>query len=281
VIIDAHQHFWMIGRNDQTWPPPEMEAIYRDFGPEDLKSHSFDFGLTGSVLVQSQASEIDTLWLLEVATHCSLTRAVVGWTDLGAKNAAARIAYLAAQPKLVGLRPMLQGLADDDWILRPELKAALEAMVTQGLSLDALVFTRHLPHILTLARRYPELSIIINHAAKPPLKGLTHHPEAMQAWREALQPLAKLDNVTLKLSGLFSEMSPAQNPDEAACVVDFCLDHFGPERLMWGSDWPVTLMRQSYRFGYDWLKDKLKALNENETAQIFGGTAARIYKITS
>jgi L-fuconolactonase len=280
MIIDAHQHFWMIGRNDHSWPLPEHEAIYRDFGPEDLKAHSYDVGLSGSVLVQSQASEIDTLWLLEVASHCPLTKAVIGWTDLTAKDVIARIAYLAAQPKFAGLRPMLQGLEADDWILRPELKPALEAMMAHGLSLDALVYTRHLPHILTLAQSCPELSIIIDHAAKPPLKSLAHHAEAMQAWRDALRPLSAHDNVTLKLSGLFTEMHPGQAVDDAACVIDFALEHFGPERLIWGSDWPVALLRQSYRFGYDWLRARLDGLPAAEIAQIFGGNAARIYKIT-
>ena len=121
MLIDAHQHFWRVGRNGFEWPTPELSAIYRDFGPADLAAVGAPLGLSGAVAVQSQANDADTDWLLDLAEGSPLVLGVVGWADLEAPGAPQRIAALAGRPKLRGLRPMLQNLADDAWIARPSL----------------------------------------------------------------------------------------------------------------------------------------------------------------
>jgi L-fuconolactonase len=275
VLIDAHQHFWRVGRNGFSWPTPDLAAIHRDFGPADLATVGAPLGLTGSVLVQSQADDRDTDWLLELVADEPLVLAVVGWADLSAPDAPARIAELARSPKLRGLRPMLQNLDDDAWIASPSLDPALDAMVAYGLSLDALVLTRHLPHLLTLARRRPDLAIVIDHGAKPPIAT----GEQADAWARGIDALAELPQVFCKLSGLLTEAAPGQAPDALAPYVRHLVSAFGPERLMWGSDWPVLDLAGDYG---GWLAQAgaLSGLTDPaDLATLFGGTSRRFYRI--
>lgn len=274
-MIDAHMHLWRIGHNDHTWPGPDLPAIYRDFLPGDLAAASLGAALDGAVLVQSQPSEAGTLWLLRQAAQTPLIRAVVGWTDLAAPDATGRIAGLAAQPKLRGLRPMLQGLDDDAWILRPELEPALAAMAAHGLGFDALIFPRHLPHIAELARRWPDLAIVINHGAKPPIA----RPAGFAMWETAIEATARHANIVCKLSGLITEAAPDADIEAVRPYADRLLAAFGPDRLMWGSDWPVVTLRASWRgwlnWTLGWLSDKPDAVRD----AVPGGNAARFYAL--
>mgnify|MGYP000043486672 FL=1 len=275
MLIDAHQHLWQIGQNGHEWPTPELGVIYRDFVPDDLAAACAGLDITGTVLVQSQPCDADTDWMLEVAAAAPLIRGVVGWTDLAAPEAIQRIARLAQRPKLKGLRPMLQGLPQDDWILRDKVQPALEAMVAHELTFDALVFTRHLPFIDRLAKQYPDLRIIIDHGAKPPLG----QPETMTQWRDAIASVAVNPNVTCKLSGLLTEMASGQGEDILAPCADHLLTIFGAERLMWGSDWPVVLLKDSYRHWFDWTRRWLDGKPETVSLMIMGETARRIYRL--
>jgi L-fuconolactonase len=272
-LIDAHQHFWRIGRNGHEWPTPDLARIYQDYCPKDWLIEARRFGVTSSVAVQSQPDEADTLWLLELAQTTPSIRAVVGWTDLKAKDAAEAIFRLGQNPKLKGLRPMLQNLAQDDWILDPALDPAIETMVALGLRFDALVFTRHLPHLRAFAERWPELPIVIDHCAKPPVAD-----GAIDLWRREMAHLAALPNVMCKLSGLLTEMAPGQQREALAPYGRAVCELFGPERLMWGSDWPVLLLAGTYA---QWLElaGELCGFDAAGNAQLFGGTAARFYGI--
>jgi L-fuconolactonase len=272
-VIDAHQHFWQTGKNDCTWPTPDLVAIHRDFEPRDLEALATPLGVTGSVLVQSQPSDIDTDWLLGVARDTPFVEAVVGWADLEASGAPERIAALAARPKMRGLRPMLQNLPDDVWILAAGLDPAIRAMIAHGLSFDALVFTRHLPHLAVFARRYPQLAIVIDHAAKPPIAARSLDP-----WRKEIARLAALPNVSCKLSGLLNEAAPSDGGDALAPYVRHLVEVFGPSRLMWGSDWPVLNLAGDYK---SWLAmaNELSGLNEAGLAALFGATASSFYRL--
>ncbi len=274
MLIDAHQHFWRVGRNGFAWPTPDLAPIHRDFGPADLREIGAPLGLTGSVLVQSQADDRDTDWLLALANREPLVLAVVGWVDLASPQAPDRVAALARHPKLRGLRPMLQDLPDDAWIADPELDPAIDAMVAGGLSLDALVMERHLPHLLSLARRRPDLSIVIDHGAKPPIAS-----GAVSAWARAIGDLAALPQVYCKLSGLLTEAAPDQEPEALAAYVRHLVSAFGAERLMWGSDWPVLNLAGDYA-GWLNLARTLSGLTEpRDLAALFGGTCRRFYRI--
>jgi L-fuconolactonase len=273
MVIDAHVHFWRIGSNHCTWPPPELASIHRDFLPEDWRPEADAAGIDAAIAVQSQPSERDTAWLLELARDDSRTAGVVGWVDLAAPGAGDRIAALAKHPKLRGLRPMLQDLPDDDWILKPALKPAIEAMVAHDLCFDALVFPRHLSHLLRFAERHPALSIVVDHAAKPGIASGTLDP-----WRAQIAALAGLPNVSCKLSGLVTEAGEHWRPDDLQPCVAHLLATFGPRRLLWGSDWPVVNLAADYPRWLD-LADTLTGLAGDDRAALFGGNAVRVYGI--
>lgn len=281
-MIDAHQHFWQIGEHDCIWPTPDLSAIHRDFGLKDLLPLAQAAGVTGSVLVQSQESDADTDYLLAVATQSDFIKAVVGWVDLAAESAPARIAYLAKHPKLRGLRPMLQCLPDDDWILRPELEPAIAAMKAHKLSLDALLYTRHLPHLEQFAKRHPDLAIVIDHAAKPDI--ITADRSA-GTWRNAITSIAKLPNVYCKISGLPTESGADQAEAELAPYIQHLLIAFGAERLMWGSDWPVIGLAPNkglsiYKNWLNLVHHVLSGQKASDIEHVFIGTSLRFYRIT-
>lgn len=273
MLIDAHVHFWQPGRHDCTWPPPDLAAIHRDFLPDDWRHAAAATPVAAVVAVQSQPSEADTDWLLELARDDEHIAGVVGWTDLAASDAPARISALALRPKLRGIRPMLQDLPEDDWILREELVPAVEAMVAHGLCFDALVRPRHLPHLLRFAERHPDLPIVIDHAAKPDIEHGTREP-----WQRDIAALAELSGVFCKLSGLVTEAGDDWHARDLAPSVDHLLASFGPRRLLWGSDWPVLNLASDYRQWFD-LAGTLARLGDEDRGSVFGGNAERIYKL--
>jgi L-fuconolactonase len=271
-MIDAHMHIWRIGHNGHEWPGPDLPAIYRDFLFYDLDAPD---ELDGVVLVQSQPSADDTAWMLEQASQNPAILGVVGWTDLTAPNAQAHIRELARHRKLRGLRPMLQGLSDDAWILRPDVEPALAAMIAHDLAFDALIFPRHLPHIAELARRWPKLRIVIDHGAKPQIS----QPNAAPAWRAGISAIAHSPNVACKLSGLITEAAPDARLDMVRPYADHLLAAFGSDRLIWGSDWPVLTLRSQSRDWRDWTKAWLADKPETTRDAVLGGNAARIYAL--
>ena len=280
-MIDTHQHIWQIGQHGCCWPTPDLAAIYRDFGMEDVLPLAQAAGITGSVLVQTQASDADTDYLLAVAAQFDFIKAVVGWVDLAAGSAPARIAQLAQHPKMRGLRPMLQCLPEDDWILRPELEPAIAAMKAHRLSFDALGYTRHLPHLEVFARRHPELAIVIDHAAKPAIIA-TDQPA--DEWRYAMARIAGLANVYCKISGLATEAGRDQGDAELAPYIQHLLAVFGAGRLMWGSDWPVIGLASnkqlaSYRGWLTLVQRALADYKVSDFESIFIGTSLRFYRI--
>ncbi len=273
--IDAHQHFWQLGRNDCAWPTPDLAPIYRDFGPNDLAPLAARAGIGGTVLVQTQESDRDTDFMLRVADQTDLVKAVVGWVDLKSPHAPARIAALSRHPKMRGLRPMLQILPDDDWIADPALDPAIAAMQAHGLGFDALAFSRHLPFLRRFAERHPALPIVIDHGAKPFIAdGL------LDPWRDEMRALAALPNVWCKLSGLVTEAASDWRPEQLVPYVRHLVELFGPDRLMWGSDWPVLELRTDYQTWLE-LAESLSGVSDPAgKAALFGGTARRFYRIS-
>lgn len=273
MLIDAHCHVWRIGQNDHEWPTPDLPAIYRDFDLADLARAGEAVGLSGAVLVQSQPSERDTEWLLEIAGQTPLALGVVGWTDIAAPDAPQRIAALAANPRLKGLRPMVQDLADD-WILDPRLEPAIAAMIEADLSFDALVRPRHLPSLLALVRRWPALRVVIDHGAKPDIRAGRLDP-----WRDQIAALAAEAGIVCKLSGLLTEAGDTPTAQALAPFVAHLLELFGPERLMWGSDWPVLNLAGDYA-GWRAMADSFAtALDPSGRRSLFGETARRFYRL--
>jgi len=266
-VIDSHAHLWRLGENVCTWPTPDLKAIHRNFVLDDLRAVAGAAGVEGVILVQSQASLADTEWLLGLAID-PLIAGVVGWVDFSAPDASERIRALAQAKALRGLRPMVQDL-ESDWYDSPVLEAAVGTMSELGLVLDGLVRPKHLPSLRRLAQRHPQLSIVIDHGAKPDFSDLS-------GWRNEIGTIARLPNVTCKLSGLLTELPPGAPPQAINPAFEILWDCFGSERLIWGSDWPVLSLVGGYGA---WLSQAQKLVPAEHHNAVFDGNARRIYDI--
>ncbi|AYQ30554.1 MULTISPECIES: amidohydrolase [unclassified Polaromonas] len=272
--IDAHFHCWQLARGDYGWLTPALAPIYRDVAVADWKAQSVPHGITGGVLVQAAPAEAETQFLLAQADANPAVLGVVGWVDLLAADAPARIEKLASHPRLKGLRPMLQDIADPEWILQPALAPALRAMADCGLVFDALVKSVHLPHILTLAARHPELRMVIDHCAKPDIAAGEWQP-----WADGMARIAKETNAMCKLSGLMTEAGPRPQPGAVRRWGEHVLQSFGADRVVWGSDWPVLELAGSYAQWWGETQQLLAGLDAKDQAAVMGGNAARLYRL--
>lgn len=270
--IDAHHHVWTVARGDYDWLTPALAPIYRDFGLADLAPHISAAGIEGTILVQAAATEAETMFMLDTAGSAEVVRGVVGWVDFDAADALARIDAMAAHNLLVGLRPMVQDIADDDWLLRPALAPLLAAMAGHGLVFDALVLPRHLPRLPRVVERHPELTFVLDHFGKPHLA-----TGEIAEWRADIARLAKHQNLVCKLSGLVTEAAPDWQVADLRPAVDHVLECFGPQRILWGSDWPVVNLAGGYDKWFAASETLLAGLPPDQKAAIFGGNVARIY----
>jgi L-fuconolactonase len=273
VIIDSHQHFWRLDRGDYDWLTPALAPIYRDYLPEHLLPQIERAGVASTILVQAAATVAETRFLLELARRHDFIAGVVGWVDFEGEAAADIVAELAADPHLVGLRPMIQDIPDPEWMLDTSLAPAFEAMVDHGLVFDALVLPKHLSALLELAARYPDLAMVLDHGAKPPIAD-----GGLDTWKAGVSALARATPMVCKLSGLVTEAKSAA-PAVLAPAVDHLLETFGPKRMMWGSDWPVCELACTYD---EWraTTDRLLAgLGAADRGHIFCETARTTYGI--
>jgi L-fuconolactonase len=270
--IDAHHHLWTLARGDYAWLTPNLTSIYRDFGLSDLTPHLAVAGIEGTILVQAAPTEAETMFLLDIAEGTEVVRGVVGWTDFDARDGVARIEALATRKRLVGLRPMVQDIADDDWLLSPALVPRLAAMARNGLVFDALVLPRHLPRLLRVVGRHPDLQFVLDHCAKPPLA-----TGEIESWQRDIALLAEHPNIVCKLSGLVTEAAPDWRIADLRRAVDHVVTCFGPRRMLWGSDWPVVDLAGGYAKWFAAAETLLADLSADDKADIFGGNAARVY----
>lgn len=277
--VDAHQHFWRLADRAGQWPPASLQAIHRDFGPQDLAPHLQAAGVDATVLVQSLPSVADTRWMLSVAAQTPWVRGVVGWVDFKAPDAPEQIADLARDPLLKGLRPMLQDLDDADWIADPACDAAARAMQRHGLVFDALVLPRHLRGLRRFAKRHPDLPIIIDHGAKPLITS-----GALEPWRTDMAALAALPQVHCKVSGLLTEAGDRRDAATLQPYAQSLWLLFGPRRLLWGSDWPVLNLASDYAgwwaLAHDLAQRFYPAPQPDDLRALFGDNAARLYRLT-
>ncbi|WP_140848728.1 amidohydrolase [Paracoccus sp. FO-3] len=275
-MIDAHQHFWRLSRGDYPWPNESVAPIFRDFAPEDLLPLLEAAGVQQTVVVQATDSVAETEYLLEMAGGLDSVAGVVGWVDLSTKDAIVTIERLRANPKLKGLRPMLQNIEETDWINRPEVQPALAHMAEIGLRFDALIQPRHLPCLLLTARQHSGLPIVIDHIAKPAMGGV----DPDDAWLEGIAGLATCPNVWCKLSGLITEIGPGWRHDDLVPFARHVLDSFGPERVIWGSDWPVLNLAGDYAGWINAARKLVAHLPAKAQDAIFGGNAERFYGLS-
>jgi L-fuconolactonase len=270
--IDAHQHFWHIARGDYSWLTPALGAIYRDFNPEDLAPHLAAHGIAATILVQAAPTHAETAFLLDLADETAFVAGVVGWTEFAAPGADATIARLAADPLLVGLRPMVQDMDDDDWLMRAELAPAFDAMIAHQLVFDALLKPRHLRRLIAVLERYPKLRVVVDHAAKPAIGS-----GADAAWRRDIAAVARFSNVACKLSGLVTEAQANWTVDDLRPYAEHLVTCFGAERLIWGSDWPVVNLAADYRRWISTAEQLMAGLDASAQSLVFGGNAVGMY----
>lgn len=274
--IDAHQHFWTLSRGDYRWLTPELKPLHRDFGPRDLKPLIAAAEVDATVLVQAADSDAETDFLLSIARETDFVAGVVGWVDLEDSGARRRLAELARQGKFVGVRPMLQDLPDERWVLRPAVVDALRVAAELELRFDALARPQHLPALCELSSRLPALRIVVDHAAKPPL-GLGARWTGRDEWRARLGELSENPATCCKLSGLVTEAGADWRVSmlEESCA--FLRETFGAARLMWGSDWPVVEMIATYASWRAAAGELTRTWSAAESAELFGGAALRFY----
>ncbi|MET3477914.1 amidohydrolase family protein [Variovorax atrisoli] len=286
--IDSHQHFWRPARGDYTWlraDVPALAPLLRDFMPADLQPLLHSHGVSRTVLVQAADSLAETDFMLDLAGSRDEIGGVVGWVDLGRADAAASLERMARHPKFKGVRPMLQDLPEDDWIARRPHPDAVDAMLKLGLRFDALVNPRHLPWLLQFAKRWPQLPMVIDHGAKPPVGA--QDGEDFARWRGDIAALAALPQVCCKFSGLWTEAPSSMQRDAEVFtrvlrpVWDHLLACFGPSRLMWGSDWPVLTLAGDYAGWIAVSQACTGSLSAWEQAEVWHGTAQRFYGLAA
>jgi L-fuconolactonase len=275
TVVDAHFHCWRLDRDDYGWLTPALAPIHRDIAIADWQRESQPCGVQAGILVQAAPTEAETRFLLDQARGDDAVLGVVGWIDLLATDAPQRIAALAsAEPKLRGLRPMVHDIADPDWIVQPRLAPALDVMSAHGLVFDALVRPLHLPRLLALSERHSTLRIVIDHGAKPDIASRQWEP-----WASDMQALAGRRNVVCKMSGLLTEAGPRPPRDAVRSWCDHLLRCFGPQRVLWGSDWPVLELAASYGHWWQDTQAVLEPLSVEDRQAVLGGNACRVYQV--
>lgn len=276
MYIDSHFHIWSLARGDYDWLTPALSAIYRDFGVADWQAQFGPHGVSGGIIVQAAPTEAETAFLLEqAAQHAGLVLGVVGWTDFECADAASRIRALAADPRLVGLRPMLQDLPDPAWIARAAVQPALQAMADSAFVFDALVHPVHLPYIDALAEQYPDLTIVIDHAAKPSIAT----GQGRDEWVGALAALARRPSVYCKLSGLWTEAAQGAPVSSVEPWAKAAIDLFGVDRMLWGSDWPVLRCAGGSAEWFKCAMNLAASYGAEAVTKMFGANARRVYRL--
>ncbi len=276
LTIDSHQHFWNPARGDYDWMPMDNPTLARSYAPSDLEPHLIANGIDHTVLVQAAATVEETEYMLGIADATPRVAGVVGWIDFEDSADSHHLRRLAKHPKFLGVRPMIQDIPDDHWMLRDDVQWAYQMVIDCDLTFDALGFPRHLENFLTLLTRYPEMRVVIDHCMKPQIRA--HSDESFGHWADGMARLAEKTSTRCKLSGLATE-SDGWSLEKMRPYVVHLLEVFGPERLMWGSDWPVCRLEASYDDWFACARALTAHLPENAQAQIFGETARAFYRL--
>jgi L-fuconolactonase len=272
--IDAHQHFWDLASGRYDWPTPAEGPIFRTFGPEDLAPELRDAGIDRTILVQATDSLADTDSMLEVARAHRFVAGVVGWVPLRDRGRA-EVELGARTGALCGVRHLIHREPDPEWLLRADVQPGLALLASRGLAFDVVaVFPDHLRLVPLVAARHPHLVLVIDHLAKPPYRG-----DGWDAWVRDLRAAADAPRVFAKISGLDTAAGAGWSVDELRPAVDVAVEAFGPGRLLFGSDWPVSRLVSGYGDVVRATERLIATLTPAEQALIMGGTAAEVYRL--
>jgi L-fuconolactonase len=273
--IDAHQHFWKYDEGEYDWIDDSMEALRRDFLPDELKPELERNGFQGCVAVQARQTLEETRWLLELAERAPFILGVVGWVDLRSPRLRFELRSLAGQSKLVGVRHIVQSEPDERFLLQPDFLRGISMLGEFDLAYDILIYPRHLPVAAEFVARFPRQRFVLDHLAKPSIKSGAFDP-----WTRGIRELAAFENVFCKVSGLVTEADwQAWKPDDMRPYLDVAVECFGPSRLMIGSDWPVCSVAAPYSRVMDLVKDYLRKFAPEERDAVLGGNAVKFWRL--
>lgn len=273
--IDAHHHFWRYDPVEYGWIDDTMKVIRRDFLPEHLRAEIAGTGVDGVVSVQARQNRVETQWLLDLATQHDFIKGVVGWVELVSPDVRADLERFAVNPKLKSVRHVIQGEPDDNFILREDFNRGIRELKPFNLAYDILIFERQLPPTIKFVDAHPDQVFILDHIAKPRIKD-----DAFESWNRNLRELARRPNVYCKASGMVTEADFATwTENQLQRYFAAALEAFGPQRLMFGSDWPVCLVACGYARWHKLVSDWIRNLSQSEQERILGGTAIEAYKL--
>lgn len=276
-IIDSHQHFWDPSRGDYHWMPKDNRILNRKYEVKDLSQVSESIDLHKTILVQAAATNAETEYMLNIAENSDLVCGVVGWVNFEDKNQLEQLKIFANHPKFLGVRPMIQDISDENWVLNKNFDIFFKSIIDLDLSFDALGFPIHLENFYTIASRYPSLRFIIDHLMKP--KICNNNQEEFIHWQKGINKLSKLENVYCKFSGMVTEACEKWTEQDLKPYVDEILNLFTDKKIMWGSDWPVCNLRTNYLGWYNSATNLTKELSLAEKQNIFYNNAKRFYKL--
>jgi L-fuconolactonase len=267
MLIDAHQHFWIYDPAEYDWIDDSMATLRRNFLPNDLKLELDNSGFQGSVAVQARQTLEETRWLLELAAHSPWILGVVGWADLRSPDIRSQLKALCENPKLVGVRHVVQSEPDEGFLLTPDFLRGISALDEFDLAYDILIYTRHLPVAAEFVKRFPHQRFAVDHLAKPPIRS-----GAIDFWAQGIKRPAEFPNVFCKLSGLVTEADWEHwEPAHIISFLDVAFGSFGADRLMVGSDWPVCLVAASYPRAIEVVKTYLPSQDSDCRLRVLGG----------
>jgi L-fuconolactonase len=273
--IDAHQHFWMYSPAEYDWIDDSMAMLRRDFLPDDFKPVLESNDFHASVAVQARQTLEETRWLLELAERSPWILGVIGWADLRSPDIRSQLNVITRNPKLVGIRHIVQSEPDDRFLLQPDFLRGISVLEEFDLAYDILIYTKHLPVAAEFVERFPRQRFVLDHLAKPPIKSGN-----IDSWAQGISRLAAFPNVFCKLSGLVTEADWRHwSPEQITPFLDVAFESFGPDRLMIGSDWPVCLVAASYARAVEVIKSYLLQKKPECQDRVLGGNAQRFWRL--
>lgn len=276
MVIDAHHHFWQYNPEEFSWIDDAMKCIRTDFLPGKLEETIRSLGIDGVVTVQARQSVEETDWIIGIARQNEFIKGVVGWLPLMSDDLEESLERYGDEKTLKGVRHVIQGEPDPDFILKSDFNRGVRLLKKYSLVYDILVVERQLPNTIKFVDQHPDQAFVLDHLAKP-LIGRNE----LSPWKENIIELAKRANVSCKISGMVTE-ADYQNwsPEQLQPYFEVVMDAFGPDRLLFGSDWPVCLVATSYKNWIELVRGKISSLTEAEKEKIMGGNAVRIYNLS-
>ena len=276
-IIDAHHHFWDPSRGDYSWMPQDNKILNRKYDLEDLAKDSRSIDLYKTVLVQAAATNAETEYMLNIAENSNLVSGVVGWVNFEDPNQLKQLKTFAKNPKFVGVRPMIQDIPDENWVLNKDFDIFFKTIIDLDLSFDALGFPIHLDNLYITASKYPSLRFVIDHLMKP--KICNNDQKEFDHWKNGMSKFSNLDNVYCKFSGMVTEACKNWTEDDLKLYTNEIFQIFTDKKILWGSDWPVCNLRTDYIGWFNTAQNLTNNLSLDQKQNIFYENAIKFYKL--